>query len=112
MTRTRRILATVATALATATTACLLTGTLTAGSVTAPEPAMLTAPLSGVSGASGAATFVVTARPTTVLLWPSSWTGGSWIVPGTPCATSPLAIGEVTTKVIQALFTSTMRRCV
>lgn len=109
---TRRIATFIAATVAAGTTAALLAGTLTAGHVTAPEPASLSAPLSSTSGATAQATFVYSKTPTNAVLWSGSWTSGGWIVPGTPCSTVPLAPGDVTTKVIQALFSSGFRRCV
>ena len=78
------------------------------GSVSAPEPARLSAYLGGSTGATGAAVFVNTSAPTTVLLWPGTWTSGS-AAAGTPCSTVALVPGTIATKTIQV--SGAYRRC-
>ena len=81
---------------------------VTAGSASAPEPARLTADLSGPTGATAAAVFVSSAQPTKVLNWPATLTPGS-APAGTPCSNGPLAPGQTTTKRIQVY--GSLRKC-
>ncbi len=81
-----------------------------AGTALAPEPARLTAPLSGSTGATGAAYYVNTSLETTVKKWPSSYMYAPNLAPGTPCSPTDLAAWVETSRVIQA--TGNYRKCV
>jgi hypothetical protein len=91
--------------------ALLLAGaawTINPGTALAPEPADLSVPLSGGTGATAAA--VTTVRQvSSVLLWPAFWRYGPSIAVGTPCSTYGIAIGERPTKRIEARGNN--RRC-
>ena len=82
-----------------------------AESALAPEPARLTQPLAGTTGAAASAVYVNTSRSTTVIKWSASYVAvASPPAAGTPCATADLGTGTTTTKVIQAY--NAYRRCV
>jgi len=87
-------------------------GTLLAqgGTALAPEPAQLTAELTGWTGVSASAVYVNTSLETSVKKWPSSYMYAPNLAPGTPCSPVDLAAGAETAKVIQA--TGNYRRCV
>jgi hypothetical protein len=82
--------------------------TIDAGSALAPEPADLSVPLSGGTGATAAAT-TSTQQRSTVLLWPAYWQYGPSIAVGTPCSTYGIPIGERPTKRIEGRGNN--RRC-
>jgi len=91
-----------------AVTATLFYG---AGTALAPEPAKLTQPLANSgSTTSGAAVYVNTGVQTSVVKWGSAWASNSTILPGIPCTTGDLLVGQITTKVIAA--SGSLRRCV
>jgi hypothetical protein len=72
------------------------------GSALAPEPAKLTQALTGSNGFTAQAVYSSSGAPTTVLKWSSSYIAtANPPAAGTPCATSTMASGQVTTKVIQ-----------
>ena len=100
--------------LATCACAALAAGALVlglgTGTVSAPEPADLTASLSGSTGATAAAVYSNTFVPTRVLLWPATWTAGGTAAAGTPCSTYGLPVGSRATKTIQ-LSASGLRKC-
>ena len=81
-----------------------------AGTALAPEPAMLTADLSGSNGATAAALYSNTNVGTSVVKWPKSYTYGPWLAAGTPCNDVDLPPGAVVTSVIVA--TGNYRKCV
>lgn len=84
-----------------------------AGSALAPEPADLTDPLIGGTGATAGAIITIKPQTTTVLLWPAYFvSGGNSIAAGTPCSTFGIAPGTRTTKRIQENLSGTQRRCV
>lgn len=87
-------------------------GTLLANTRTAlaPEPAQLTQALGGSTGQTAEARYVNTQVQTNVVKWPSSYSYGPSLAPGTPCSTGALAAGAQTSKVIQA--TGNYRRCI
>jgi hypothetical protein len=87
----------------------LLVMTLGSGAVSAPEPADLTAPLSGSPGATAAATYVYSRVSTRVLLWPGVWTSGGTAAAGTPCSTYGLFPGDRATKTI--IVSGSLRKC-
>jgi hypothetical protein len=79
---------------------------------TDPEPADLGAPLGSSTGATAAATYVNSGTATTVFEWPGSWTYGPSLVPGTPCSTTALPAGALTSQQIVSLSsTSSYRKC-
>jgi len=82
--------------------------TFNAGRALAPQPADLWTPLSATIGTTASA-YVVTQYPSTVLLWPASWTSGSVVV-GTPCSPYGLPPGTRPTKRIEGA--GSLRRCV
>lgn len=79
---------------------------------TDPEPADLTDPLSGSTGATAGAVFTNTGVPTKVVLWPGWFTGGGGWPAGTPCSTYGLAPGATTSKQIVLNSTGTQRKCI
>lgn len=79
-----------------------------------PEPARLTTPLSGPTGATGAAVYVVSKTPTTVAKWGTSFAyAPSGPAAGMPCSNSDLAPGISTSRTIQVVTSgnSVYRRC-
>jgi hypothetical protein len=81
-----------------------------AGLASAPEPARLSAALSGTAGSSGAALYL-SGAPTTVLFYSGSWTAhSSGPAAGTPCSPVALAKDQLATKVIQV--NGNYRRCI
>ena len=78
--------------------------------VAAPEPAMLTAPLSGCNGATAEAHYVNNKTATSVVRWPGTWTYNTALPAGTPCSTADLAAWVQTTWTIQA--NGNYRKCV
>lgn len=82
---------------------------LAAGTALAPMPAQTTAPLSGPTGALAAAVFPALSVKQ-VLKWGTTFSGGPWIAPGTPCSVADLPPGEIAYLHIQALGGN--RRCV
>lgn len=82
----------------------------TSGSALAPEPARLTASLSGGNGAAAAAYYVNTDQPTNVVKWPGTYLYNTTLAPGTPCSPYDLAEGAEAMRVIQA--TGNYRKCV
>lgn len=75
-----------------------------------PEPARLTADLSGSTGATAAAVYTNTGTGTTVRKWPGTYIStASPPTPGQPCSTSDLANGSETLKILQG--SGTWRRC-
>jgi hypothetical protein len=79
---------------------------------TDPEPADLGAPLGSTTGATAAATYVNTGTATNVVEWPGSWVSGSYLTPGTPCSTTPLPAGALTSQqIVSASATSSYRKC-
>jgi hypothetical protein len=90
--------------------------TIGAGTALAPEPARLTAPLNGPTGATAAAVFISAPKPVGYVLMPTSF--GSYSnppIPGTPCSNSVLAPGIRTDRIVQSPGTmaspSNYRRC-
>jgi hypothetical protein len=74
-----------------------------AGTARAPEPARLTQPLAGTTGATAAAVFLSSSRTTTVINWPASFTGSRTPpAAGQPCSTGGMPAGGQTVKVIQS----------
>ena len=110
----RRRAATTVTALALACGLGVATIAHGAGTVSAPEPAKLSAKLDGATGATAAAVFASSQAPTQVLFYTSSWTPTT-IGPeaGTPCSAFALPIGQTTTHVIQTFASGSFvfRRC-
>lgn len=75
-----------------------------------PEPARLTAPLSGSTGATAAAVFVNTSTSTNVVKWTSGYMSAAWVpAAGTPCSIGDLPAGVDATQMIQAA--GGYRRC-
>lgn len=79
------------------------------GTALAPEPAILTAPLSGSNGASAVAYYVNTNVETSVKKWSESYLYAPNLAPGTPCSPYSLAAGAEATRVIVAM--GNYRRC-
>jgi len=69
----------------------------------APGPATTTEEVSGPNGATGAAVYVTTQQPTTVVRWYSTPTafGSAPLAAGMPCTTGAMAAGSTTYKVIR-----------
>jgi hypothetical protein len=82
----------------------------TSGSALAPEPARLTAELTGSNGSSGAAYYINTNQQTNVVKWPGTYMYNTTLAPGTPCSPYDLAEGAEATRVIQA--TGNYRKCI
>ena len=79
----------VALALIASASGAFLTG---AGTALAPEPARVTQPLAGSTGASATAYYTTSHLQVRVLKWPGSYTYGSNPpAAGTPCSTTPVA---------------------
>lgn len=83
--------------------------TFNPASALAPQPADLWTPLSATLGSTASA-YVVQQYPSTVLLWPATWTSGTSIAVGTPCSTYGLPPGARPTKRIEG--SGSLRRCV
>ena len=74
-----------------------------AGTALAPEPARVTQPLTGPTGAGAAAYFVNSGLQVRVFKWPGSYTyGANPPAAGTPCATTDLAAWTDTMRTIVA----------
>ena len=80
------------------------------GSALAPEPARLSASLSGANGAAAAAVYRDTDVPATVVKWTASYVFNTTLPAGKPCSTTDLAAGDWTGQTIQAI--GNYRRCV
>lgn len=99
-----------ATTLGSLAAAVLVVG-LGSGTASAPEPADLTAPLTGTNGATAAAVFTNSGIATRVVVWPIVFTLGGTAAAGTPCSPYGLAPGDRTTRVIVLNSSGTMRKC-
>lgn len=85
--------------------------TVGAGSVLAPEPADLVAPLGSATGATAPAVTFPKPFVSSVPLWPAAWTpGGEHLLAGTPCSPWGIPAGGRTTRRIEAR--GRLRRCV